>query len=1146
MKTAIMINVLVFLGYCLGGYAGHLLAIPPAYVSPIWPPAGIALAALLLYGVRVLPGLIPAAFLTQYLSFLNGTGINGIVGTSYLVAAGTGLGSILQAAAGCWLIHHYIGRKDDLVEDRRIIFFLFLGGPLSCILGAGIGTAVLSLGGFVHGQDVLLTWSSWWVGDTLGVLILTPMLMVLLAGPGTYRVWRIRTVVLPMLALLMAVMILFRVSYQQEWRRMAAEFERQVNVLHITLSDEIRSYVNINLTLKAFFDSSDHISEQDFRRFAGLLVDPIGGVYALEWIPRVPHAERTAFERAWDGMPYIREPIANGDIMEAPVREEYFPIRYLVPHEGNERAYGADISTNTDALETVQRARDTGRTATTPPIVLIQDPDKRLGTVLYSPVYRGEILPGTVEQRRREFRGVVATVFRVSDSIGKILDETDGLQLNLVIHSEGQHLYNNMEGDEAEVQKYFRDRRLRRVHNVEVADHTWELIYEPSENFFERQLFWNLWWLLLSGFLFTAFTGVGLLILTGHTLRIEELVRSRTRDLEEQGRKRRRVMDFLEMQNEVLQSIVGPGSLQGVLNLIAHLVEMHGPDTFCSILLLDRDGRRLRMGVAPSLPAFYNKAIDGLEIGEGVGSCGTAAARGELVVVEDILVHPYWNDFRQLAERAGLRSSWSQPIQTGDVILGVFTLYHLQPKQPDEDELKLIRDLARIASIAIEQKRSESRIQRLAFYDSLTELPNRRLLLDRLDREIAISRRHNTFGAILFIDLDSFKTLNDSLGHQVGDQLLVQVAQRLRKCIREEDTAARHGGDEFVVMMRANEPDLDKLTSYAHNMAQRIRQELGLLFNLDGFEHHVSASIGITFFSGDSPSPDDILKQADTAMYSAKTEGRNTVVFYHPDMQQHVDNRLRMERDLRTALEEEQFTVLYQPQYDSRNRIVAAEALIRWRHPDRGLIGPMEFIPLAEENRLILSIGEWVMEQVCRQLQEWRSLDYIAINISPVELRDGEFVDRVRKTLLPYEAEMRRLMMEMTEGIMIENVEYTTRIIRSLQNMGIGISIDDFGRGYSSLVYLKNLPLNQLKIDKGFVQDIETDPSGRVIVETIIAMARHLQLDVIAEGVETEPQLAFLQEQGCHKFQGFYFSQPLSTDQFGKLLKENHGIVARG
>jgi diguanylate cyclase (GGDEF)-like protein len=471
-------------------------------------------------------------------------------------------------------------------------------------------------------------------------------------------------------------------------------------------------------------------------------------------------------------------------------------------------------------------------------------------------------------------------------------------------------------------------------------------------------------------------------------------------------------------------------------------------------------------------------------------------------------------------------------------ILGSFAFYHREPREPAPAELEFIRDLAGLASLAVVRRRSETQIERLAFYDMLTDLPNRRLLLDRLEREIASASRHGNYGAVLYIDLDNFKTLNDSMGHFVGDRLLIQVAGRLRDCIRREDTAARLGGDEFVIMLREEERDMERLSDRVMVLARRIQGALTRPYDLNGYIHHITPSIGVTFFSREVSSPDEVLKQADTAMYSAKAKGRNTICFYHPDMQKHVDERLRLERDLRIALESRQFRLVFQPQYDRNLKIVGAEALIRWIHPERGVIPPDAFIPVAEENRMIIPIGEWLLEQACQRLGQWTGIDHVSVNISPVQLQSPDFASKVGRILKANPGSRGRLMLEMTESIMIGDVPATAAILRELRDLGVGISIDDFGKGYSSLAYLKILPLAELKVDRTFVNDISDDPGGNVIVETIIAMAQHLKLRVIAEGVETKQQLNFLLEQGCTGFQGYYFSQPLNPEDLTQLLAE--------
>ena len=1140
MKNIIIVNILVAVGYCLAGYAGGAVAaITPVYMSPVWPAAGVALAALLLCGRRCLPGIIIGVFLTQSYFFLAKPDTGDMV-ASLVITSVISAGSVLQAVFGAWLVRKRAGQRGLPIEDDGMVRALLLAGPLSCITASSIGSATLYLANVIDARGIMLNWGSWWVGDTLGVLLVAPMLMLLFSGPRHLFLSRVRSVALPMLVLLVAVMAMFRYGYYEARSRMVTEFQRQTNILNAALTDQIEDNVDLATALKAFFDSSTEVTRQDFHVFADMLMKTSIGVQAMEWIPRVrENSPSIPTDKNWKGIVSIRKAGPNDQLIPPAAQDEYFPIRYLVPYQGNVKALGFNISSNPVALATVRYARDTGQTATTPPLALVQDPAGPPGTVLYAPVYSGKQDWRTIEQRREHLLGVVAVVFRVSDLVQRILNTYSGLLLNLVIQNEGEPLYSSMPAD---FHQTVSSLELTRVIHLNVADRGWDLTYLPTQGFFQHNLYWTLWWLLLSGFLLAAFLGGGLILLTGHTIKVEELVRRRTRELENETLERQRIIEMRDMQNMVLRAIAAPGSLEEILTFISELAVADDPDLSCSIQLLDEDGRHLRNIVSSRLPRSYLEAIDGLEIDKVTATFGTAAYMGKQIIVEDISGHPYWEKLHGPATKAGLRASWADPIILGDQILGTFTIYSCNPGAPDEYQLKLLQDLSRLAGIAIDQKQSESRIQKLAFYDALTDLPNRRLLLDRLDREIARARRHNTYGAVLFIDLDNFKTLNDSLGHQVGDLLLVQVAHRLKACIREEDTAARHGGDEFVTLLPADHEDLQKLTDRVMSLSKRILEDMNRPYSLDGYVHHISPSIGITFYSMDSENPDVVLKQADTAMYSAKARGRNTISFYHPDMQEHVDNRFRLERDMRTALQEGQFRLLFQPQYNKDEKIVGAEALIRWEHPERGLITPDQFIPLAEENKLIIPLGEWVIEQVCMRLREWTKLEYIAVNISPVQLHNEDFVERLRKILLPHEANIRRLMLEMTEGIMIENVEETTKTIRSLQKLGIGISIDDFGRGYSSLVYLKNLPLNQLKIDKGFVSDIEKDPNGKVIVGTIIAMATHLNLDVVAEGVETERQMEFLRDQGCNKYQGYYFSYPLTVKQFTKLHSENFSL----
>ena len=428
-----------------------------------------------------------------------------------------------------------------------------------------------------------------------------------------------------------------------------------------------------------------------------------------------------------------------------------------------------------------------------------------------------------------------------------------------------------------------------------------------------------------------------------------------------------------------------------------------------------------------------------------------------------------------------------------------------------------------------EAKRSEAEIARLAYHDALTGLPNRALFQDRLDQSLAAARRARRFGALMFVDLDQFKRLNDVYGHALGDAVLVEVAQRLSYYLRHEDTVARLGGDEFVVLL----PDLalepDGAATLALAVAEKIRLALESPIHLENQVYTTAASIGITLFPKNDESVDDLMREADIAMYRAKESGRNAISYFERDMQDAVTQRYALEQDLREAVRQQAFELHLQSQVDAAGTLVGAEALVRWRHPTRGLISPASFIPLAEESRLIVPLGEWVLRQACEVIAQLDAAGHslhIAVNVSPRQFQQPNFVLRVKEILNLTGADPTHLTLEITEGLLVDHVIETMGRMAELAALGIRFSIDDFGTGYSSLAYLKRLPLFELKIDKSFVQDIPTDPNDVALVETILAMSRHLHLQVVAEGVETAAQFEFLKAQGCERFQGYYFHRP--------------------
>jgi len=440
------------------------------------------------------------------------------------------------------------------------------------------------------------------------------------------------------------------------------------------------------------------------------------------------------------------------------------------------------------------------------------------------------------------------------------------------------------------------------------------------------------------------------------------------------------------------------------------------------------------------------------------------------------------------------------------------------------------------------RKKAEALLERQAFYDGLTDLPNRRLLLDRLEQAVVYSQRHHHVGALLFLDLDQFKMINDSLGHPVGDALLRHVAERLRKTVRREDTAARMGGDEFVILFAEVSEDPETTANFAQEMAEKIRQRISEPYLLQGHTLHITPSIGIALFPLGGEGADEILMQADTAMYRAKELGRNGVQFFLPSMQLLAEERLALQNDLRVALERDEFFLCYQPQYDTEGRVTGAEALLRWRHPTKGVISPADFIPVAEETGLILAIGEWVLQSACALLRRHADMvngggiPSIAVNVSPRQFRQPDFAKQVHTLLQVSEIDPSRLELELTEGILVDDIQDTIEKMSALKALGVRFSIDDFGTGYSSLAYLKNLPLDKLKIDQSFIRDIPDDEGGVAIVDTIIVMTQHLGLEVIAEGVENERQRTALIDMGCEYFQGYLYSRPVEEVGLLSLL----------
>jgi len=440
------------------------------------------------------------------------------------------------------------------------------------------------------------------------------------------------------------------------------------------------------------------------------------------------------------------------------------------------------------------------------------------------------------------------------------------------------------------------------------------------------------------------------------------------------------------------------------------------------------------------------------------------------------------------------------------------------------------------------RKKAEAEIRHLAFYDILSDLPNRALLLERMKHQIMLAKREKSYGSVLFLDLDHFKNINDALGHAEGDELLKQTATRLCEQVRISDTVARLGGDEFVVMLSSHTATFEEAGFQANRVAEKIRTAIAKPFAIFEHSYQLTVSIGVVVFPGDSESPQEVLKYADTAMYSAKNNGRDNIQFFQAHMNEAAQFRLDLENELRVALEKKQFIIHYQPLVERTGQALGAECLLRLQHSKGHTISPVQFISVAEEMGLIPGISLWILEQACQRLQAWSTdsgleAQYLSVNISARHFYQPDFVQDVQRIVTLSGIDPCRLVLEITEGMLLHNMNEAITTMKTLKTMGFRFAVDDFGTGYSSLAYLKRLPLDILKIDRSFVMDITMDKDALAIAETIISIARHLGLEIIAEGIETVEQLELLYDRGCHVFQGYYFSQPRPAEEIEKYLK---------
>ncbi|MBV7460718.1 EAL domain-containing protein [Acidovorax sp. sif0632] len=590
------------------------------------------------------------------------------------------------------------------------------------------------------------------------------------------------------------------------------------------------------------------------------------------------------------------------------------------------------------------------------------------------------------------------------------------------------------------------------------------------------------------------------------------------------------------LQKRVLEGMVNELPLADLMALVCREVERIAPEVTASILAVDELGL-LHPLSAPGLPPAICQALDGVPIGPCVGSCGTAAFRRAPVVVTDITTDPLWADYHTLFEPSGMRACWSSPIcdHAGKVI-GTFAFYFREPRAPDALHHRLVEVCLHLCALAIERNATRQRIHQLAFFDELTGLPNRAMFRSSAERALASLRQEDHPGAVLFIDLDRFKQVNDTLGHAAGDALLCEVAKRLTQCLRARDLIGRLAGDEFVLLLS------ECSTGQVVQMAQSILQEMARPMDLHGQAHVCHASIGIAMFPDDGDAIDTLLRHADQAMVQAKSDHRHSLQLFSAEMNRRAQERAALERALRQALADRSLSLHYQPQVLSSapGTLHGVEALARWQHPEWGMVPPSRFIPVAEEAGLIHELTLWLLDEACAQLSAWRaaghSVPCVAVNLSGRSFHQAEFAQQVCDALERHGLRTNDVLLEITESVMMDARPVTLANIEALHHKGFKLSLDDFGTGYSSLSYLHRLPISELKLDMAFVQDLTTSPTARALTVSVLSIAHSLGMVVVAEGVETTGQQQWLQAHGCPVMQGYLFGRPMPPDELEAWL----------
>ncbi|GGX91273.1 EAL domain-containing protein [Pseudoduganella dura] len=1050
-------NLLLAAAYAATGCVGLELAGSPGFATPLFLPAGLALAMLVSGGPRLLPGVVLGVLILNLYALPRATALPSTTlatAVLILVAAAT-----LQAYAGMHAFARWV--HPAVGAGRDVLRFLTLP-PALALISSTLSLCALALLGVLPVDGLVANWFTWWLGDALGILLGAPLAWIACGQPRA--LWRRRrwTVGAPLLVLVALFLLIFlqvrRWESHQQMQQVQLKAQQASDLLQAKLSEHERY---LFATASGMSGYSDHIRPEIFRNIAQGYRARHPEILTMGWLKPLAGAGRDAFE-AWarktvDPTFAIRAPDADGTLRPSPQRDRYVVATYAEPR-GNRIYLGLDMLSDSVRAAAVWQALATGEPTASAPIKLTQ-PHENPGVVLLQAVPSGgSAPPGAIMLLALEPSAYLDSVMRqvgFPHLLADLRDEATGRPLSPAFVGAAN------------------EPALER--SLSFGGRQYRLTLRPTAEYVAGQRIWQSWTVLAAGLTLTSLLGGLLLLTSGEQAAGRAQVEAGTARLQE---REARLQAILEKAADAILTISTGGTLTSA-NVAAGRLFGYAPDLMSGLPL------------ARLLP---------------VADGDTPADLLRRIAAGNTREH----------EATGLRSdgaAFPLAVSVSEVELPGEHLF-----------VAILHDLT-------EQRRAQARIHRLAHHDPLTGLVNRLSLNLRLEQALARARRLQGTVAVMFLDLDHFKKINDTHGHETGDQLLLAVADRLRELLADVDTIARLGGDEFIVITGCMTPD------DAGHMAARIVDTLARPYPLQGKALHSGTSVGIAMFPGDGEDPGTLLRHADTAMYAAKGSGRGQFQFFSREMNAATHERLLLESRLWQALEQQEFELYLQPQIDlASGAVIGAEALLRWHHPELGTVGPDRFIPIAEESGLILPLGEWVLQRAIGLLGHWQTIGLghlrLAVNLSARQCQGHALPAQLDRLLAATGADPELLELEITESAAMQDPEHSRALLQQLRARGISVAIDDFGTGYSSLSYLKLFELDRIKIDRGFVKDIETDPNDAAIVSATIGLAHALGLEVIAEGVETAAQADFLRAHRCDEAQGYLFARPMPAADF--------------